>query len=261
VSVEAISWALGLQIDRSSAKFVLVAMANCANHDMTCWPSIQYLTDATCQNRKTVVDNIRRLKEVGLITDTGERKGGTGQIPVYLLNKAEKNRPENDPVKEDQKRNGTENGTGPETDGNRPVFSTKQARFYAETDPKTGHGTVRNRKQEPSGNRHKAETVELPPWMPADAWAGFVAMRRAIKKPLTAEGIPLAIKKLDSMRAAGQDPRAVLEQSTMNNYQGLFDVKSSSHARVSPDATHLGKAGQETAAAGQRLKERLKGMQ
>ena len=256
MSVEAITWALGLPIERSSAKFVLVAMANCANHDMTCWPSVQYLSDATSQNRKTVVENIRRLKEAGLVTDTGERKGGTRQIPVYLLNRAE-----NGSLKEDQKRNGSENGTGPKTDGNSPVFSGKQTRFYAETGPKTGHGTVKNRKQEPSGNRHKAQTVELPPWMPTDAWFGFVAMRRAIKKPLTADGIPLAIKKLDAMRTAGQDPRAVLEQSTMNNYQGLFDVKSSGHARASPIATPLGKAGMETAAAGQRLKERLMRMQ
>ena len=86
MSVEAITWALKLRFDRSSTKFVLVAMANCANSDMTCYPSVAYLADATSQNQKTVAENIRRLKEMGLILDTGRRVGSTRQVIVYQLN-------------------------------------------------------------------------------------------------------------------------------------------------------------------------------
>lgn len=89
MSNEAITWALGQKVDRSSAKFVLVAMANLANGDMTCFPSIQYLSDATCQDRKTVAENLKRLRESGHIVDTGARKGSTGQVPVYRLNDTE----------------------------------------------------------------------------------------------------------------------------------------------------------------------------
>lgn len=257
MSVEAITWALSLKVDRSSAKFVLVAMANCANSDMTCWPSIQYLSDATCQDRKTVLENIKRLKEAGLIKDTNLRRGGTGQVVVYQLNSAE-----NGSVKEAQKRNSTENGTVPKTDGNSTVFPYKESRFSAETVPKTGHGTVIEPSIEPSGKRQRAQapTIDLPDWIPEDAWNGFIAMRKAIKKPITAEGLPLAVKKLESLRATGNDPRAVLEQSTMNNYQGLFEVKVSNQARGSPSQGHpqLGKAGQVTAANAQRLIEKMR---
>lgn len=74
----------------------------------------------------------------------------------------------------------------------------------------------------------------LPEWLPADAWQAFAAMRKTIKKPITPDAIPIAIRKLDTLRAAGNDPRLVLEQSTMNSWQGLFEIKPEAHARGSP---------------------------
>lgn len=132
MSNEAITWALGQKVGRSSAKFVLVAMANIASTgEMTCFPSIQYLSDATCQDRKTVVENLRRLRESGHIIDTGERKGSTGQVPVYLLNSTGNGIVE---------AKSTENGAGPKTDINSTVFPYEQTRFSPLTGPKTGHG-------------------------------------------------------------------------------------------------------------------------
>jgi hypothetical protein len=65
----------------------------------------------------------------------------------------------------------------------------------------------------------------LPDWVDSKAWAGFVAMRKAIKKPLADTAVPLALAKLAKLKAAGNDPNEVLEQSTMNSWQGLFEVK------------------------------------
>ncbi|QRX82232.1 helix-turn-helix domain-containing protein [Glaciimonas sp. PAMC28666] len=124
MSVEAITWALNLKVERSTAKFVLVAMANCANNDMVCWPSVQYLSAATCQDRKTVQENIRRLKQAGFIAATDVRKGRTGQVIVYQL----KN-PENGPVKEAQKRDVND----PNRPGNGPVDEP-----YSGNDPENG---------------------------------------------------------------------------------------------------------------------------
>jgi hypothetical protein len=86
VSVGAITWALAQPVDRSSAKFVLVVLANYANADMCAWPSIAAICDATCQNRKTVMDGLRRLVSAGLIVQTGESAGRTGRVSVYQLN-------------------------------------------------------------------------------------------------------------------------------------------------------------------------------
>ena len=76
----------------SSAKFVLWVLANHANGDpevlevIEAWPSIQMLVESTGQDRKTVIGNLKRLQEWGLIEDAGRRVGRTGQVVVYRLN-------------------------------------------------------------------------------------------------------------------------------------------------------------------------------
>lgn len=118
----------------------------------------------------------------------------------------------------------------------------------------------REEKKEELKSKTEAPATPLPDWIPADSWVAFLAMRKAIKKPITPDAIPLAIKKLASLRDGGNDPKAVLEQSTMNCWQGLFEVKPDSVARSSPmsPASKLGKAGQETAQAAQRLIDKFK---
>ena len=82
MSVEAITWALRQPITQSSTKFVLVVLANCASADSgLAWPSVAYLSSATGQDRKTVVTNLQRLQEWGLIEDTGKRAGVRSQNP------------------------------------------------------------------------------------------------------------------------------------------------------------------------------------
>ncbi|NIK62616.1 helix-turn-helix domain-containing protein [Xanthomonas cannabis] len=87
MSVEAITWALKQPVDKSSAKFVLVVLANCAGGDnWEAYPSVAYLAEATGQDRKTVLTNMARLVAAGLIRDTGHRRGTTNQVIVYRLN-------------------------------------------------------------------------------------------------------------------------------------------------------------------------------
>lgn len=65
----------------------------------------------------------------------------------------------------------------------------------------------------------------LPDWLPQAEWQAFLIMRKGIKKPLTDHGITLAIKKLDDLRLAGHPPADVLNQSTLNCWQGLFEIR------------------------------------
>jgi hypothetical protein len=68
---------------------------------------------------------------------------------------------------------------------------------------------------------------ELPQWLPQDAWIAFIQMRKAIRKPLTEYAKKLAIKKLEQLKAEGNSPEEVLNQSILNDWQGLFEVKKS----------------------------------
>ena len=124
MSNEAITWALAQHVKPSSAKFVLVVMANCSDKGTwICWPSVAHLAEATQQDRKTVLEGIKRLKAAGLISETAQRKGVTHQVIVYALNS-------------------TENGTVPPSeqaqkrDDSAVETVTKTAPLDAETVPK-----------------------------------------------------------------------------------------------------------------------------
>lgn len=90
--------------------------------------------------------------------------------------------------------------------------------------------------------------MNLPNWIPADAWAGYVEMRVSIKKPLKTErAINLAINTLERLQAEGNDPGAVLDQSTMNGWQGLFAVRVQRRGLPKQVESRLGIKGQATA--------------
>jgi hypothetical protein len=73
-------------------------------------------------------------------------------------------------------------------------------------------------------------TRTLPEWLPAETWKAFCEMRQRIRKPLTDHAVGLAIGKLDELRIAGHDVKAVLEQSIINSWQGFGEVKKNAVA-------------------------------
>lgn len=71
----------------------------------------------------------------------------------------------------------------------------------------------------------KAPVFVLPAGIDRKAWDGYEEMRRKKRVGLTDTGRELCLKKLESLKRAGHDPAAVLNQSTMNGWQGLFEIK------------------------------------
>lgn len=55
----------------------------------------------------------------------------------------------------------------------------------------------------------------------------FVEMRKAIKRPITARGLDLAVKKLQQMTSNIAEQVEIVNQSTMNSWQGFFPLKRS----------------------------------
>lgn len=53
----------------------------------------------------------------------------------------------------------------------------------------------------------------------------FVEMRKAIKRPITARGLELAVKKLQQMTSNIAEQVEIVNQSTMNSWQGFFPLK------------------------------------
>ena len=75
-------------------------------------------------------------------------------------------------------------------------------------------------------DKNDKKKIIVPDFIPLDLWQEFKKMRTKIKATMTEEAERLAFKKLEKMKSAGEDPKAVIEQSIMNSWKGLFPVKN-----------------------------------
>ncbi|BAO43876.1 helix-turn-helix domain-containing protein [Thiolapillus brandeum] len=203
MSIEARDWAYSQRI-KAPAKPVLVALAERADRQgCNCWPSIFQISEMTGLSTASVKRSLQKLEDIGLI-DRIRSKGGKTSSYILHLGQLAQSEP------------------GPRE----PVIGSHGANQLAHTDPELAQRdplTVSNRHKpsEPS----KGKAVELPGWMPENLWRDFVEHRRKTKAPMTDIAQQRALKKLGTMREEGQDIEAVVEQSIINGWKGLFPVK------------------------------------
>lgn len=243
MSWEAMVWAIQQRAPTSSAKFVLVGLGNCAApEDWHAWPSVAYLSDCTQQDRKTVLSNLGRLEHCGLIHRAGNA-GRTNQVTKWRLSVPAGWSPSG------QASTRTKNGTGTQN-GTVPIFRGNSTKSGTATSTKNG---TRNHEGNHKGNNEarkrasvfNAGAIELPKWLPREAWTAWVADRADRRKPLTERAAAAQLVQLAEFRDLGHDPQGVLRQSIRAGYQGLFAPKAAAGPGRAPlarpvlDADHL----------------------
>lgn len=178
-------------------KLVLLALADWANDDGQCWPSIAQLCKKSGASRRYVQMAIKRMSENGHLS----RVENPGKGAFYTIHPR------------------TTCAGAPHA----PVHHDAETR--APRAPNTSRTVIDTPNGVSKARAAKALSFQLPAWVPAEAWAGYEEMRRKMRKGMTIRAKELAIGKLGRLRDAGHDPGAVLDQSVMNSWQGLFEVK------------------------------------
>lgn len=127
MSLDATRWAWMQKGLRPIQKLILLSLADRVGVDDLAFPSYKCLEEDTGADRKTVYASLKGLEAIGLIQDSGERTGATGQIVVWKLVGVEhRTEAESIPKTEpSQKRNGS-------------VFSAKGSQKRTGKDPKNG---------------------------------------------------------------------------------------------------------------------------
>ena len=111
MSIDAMRWAKKVKTGKSSSKAILTWLADMCGADLCAYPSVAALAEATEMDRKTVLAGLQHLQEIGLVVDTGERRGRTKQIPVYRLVGVEESIPDAEQARNWDRLNGTKKGT------------------------------------------------------------------------------------------------------------------------------------------------------
>ncbi|WP_348995936.1 helix-turn-helix domain-containing protein [Achromobacter sp. HNDS-1] len=252
--IQAACWPLQMP---TSQKFVLISLADNANDEGVCWPSIDKIVARTCLTDRTVQKCLKWLEERGVIS----RQKRHRRSAVYTVtpenyqtwrhdealpedSSPENSSPENSsPENSSPEDSSPENSSGekcspekssPEIGAGRPenncILDRKNLQFRPEA---ASPRTIKESKEEPTRNHQGAGKgaqappgPSLPAWLDVDAWAMFDRFRRSKDaKAWTDDARSLAIRELGKLRAAGHDPVVVIEQSVFRGWRGLFPPK------------------------------------
>jgi len=86
MSFKIMAWASKQKVGKSTAKFVLLMLADKANDDGLCFPSVNKIADDCEITRPTVIKAIKTLEEKGLITIIHRNEDGVSLPNHYRLN-------------------------------------------------------------------------------------------------------------------------------------------------------------------------------
>jgi DNA-binding MarR family transcriptional regulator len=182
----------------ATQKLVMLALADWANDEGLCWPSIARIAVKSSLKERAVQMAIRQLEDAGFI----KREELTGRGNRYWLSM---------PPHE------------------------MHPRMKCTPPPHEMHPTPALDAPNTSMTHQLTTNVisALPDWLPVDAWNGWLEMRVKRKKPLTERARTRALNKLEQMAQQGQDVAEVLDRSTMNGWTDLYEIKGASNGKHS----------------------------
>jgi hypothetical protein len=186
----------------STQKLVLLSLADWANDEGLCWPSIERVAKKSSLKKRAVQLAIRSLEEMQFIRR--EEVVGKGNrywihIPMQQIHPCTKNIP--------------------------PVH------HMHETPAPDAPNTLKI---------HQLTTKDIiegyPLWLPIDSWKGWVEMRKQRKRPLTDRAKTRAFTKLEALHLAGHDINELLDRSTINGWLDIYEPKGATNAGNSKHA-------------------------
>lgn len=124
-------------------------------------------------------------------------------------------------VRRYRERHGNEPCNGDVTLQKRP-----RVRPGAGADSETDSETDKSPRKPPKGGG--VASFVPPDWIPREPWDAWLESRK--RKP-TLRALEMAVKKLGALKDLGSEPGAVLEQTVVNGWTGLFEVSVSTKAQ------------------------------
>ncbi|WP_081850904.1 helix-turn-helix domain-containing protein [Caballeronia grimmiae] len=210
-------------------KAVLISLADNANDQGVCWPSIATIAKRICASERAVQNAIKWLESAGIVL----ANRNNGRHTSYTITPAAYAPPKE--MHPRTKCTGADNDSTPAADAPHP-------RTPCVPPP---HQVPSNRKEpseEPSLNRQPARraprvalhdelrAIELPQGITPEVWAMWCEHREAKAKeaPWTRGAAAVSIKRLVKLAASGQSPEVTIEEAVLRGWTGLFPVKADS---------------------------------
>ncbi|MDX8384137.1 MAG: helix-turn-helix domain-containing protein [Ghiorsea sp.] len=210
------AWEVGL---KTSSKMVLLALCDNASDDGRCFPSISNIAKRCSMSVRSVRNQIVNLTQKRYV----EKQERVGRSNLYFIT---------DPCNWCTPANSAPLQTTTITPANHDTTPAQFAGGAATGAPITITQPSHNHKGTTNSASASVDVLKLcPAGVEQIVWCEFVKMRKGIKAPLGEYAATLLANVLDKL---GGDKNAILNQSIMNSWKGVFALKQ---ANGKPQAT------------------------
>jgi DNA-binding transcriptional MocR family regulator len=190
-------------------KLVLLALADNANDEGECYPSLTNIAQRCEMHRTTVVHAIQSLESGGHLS----RQVRSGRNTVYVVHPS---------------RGATSSAHLPVAQNNQSLSATNQSLSATSPSPLINPSPSENRHKPSKRTRVMIPDEPPPSNLNVEAWHRWEQYRKQIRKPIQPASKLAAQRKL---AAFGTDQAAVVEQSIADGYQGLFALKARANGK------------------------------
>ena len=192
---------------KANTKILLLVIMSYESKEGYSYPSHSRLIKETGLSKSTLIKCLKELEELGYIIS--EKAAGNNN--KYFIDSSIK-------ISSSKNDSSTKNDTGSSTKNDTGVVLKMIHKNKQENKQKNNNSDLEVIVEAYTNNKELKETI-----------IDFIEMRKSIKKKLTERALKTILNKLDKLAENDFEKIEILENSIVNCWQGVFEIKKEAH--------------------------------
>ena len=228
MSIRIMSQVWNMEIDDSTAKLTLMALADFSDDEGYCYPSYEVLAKKISKSKRTAIRAVEKLAELGFLQkEKRELKDGTSSANLYKI-LSEKDRVTQTHPRVTNEKERVTSMTPPSDTYDTPRVTSMTPCSDKGVTPinRTTNRTVSRTIKEPSINPLPPKGISLPDFIDPNLWQKYLAYKKERREKLSTEGIEMKFSEWTKWASEGIDVNACIREAMANEWQGVFKPKT-----------------------------------
>ncbi|WP_103602811.1 helix-turn-helix domain-containing protein [Campylobacter concisus] len=234
MSIRIMSQVWNMEIEDSTTKLTLMALADFSDDEGYCYPSYEVLAKKISKSKRTAIRAVEKLAELGFLQkEKRELNDGTSRTNLYKIVSENERVTQTPPMMTNEKEAVTSMTSHSDTDDTRVVTNVSLHSDKGVTPINiTTNRTVSRTTKEPSINPLPPESVSLPDFIDPNLWQEYLAYKKERREKLSSKGIEMKFSEWAKWASEGIDVNECLREAMRNEWQGVFKPKPTYGAKA-----------------------------
>ncbi|WP_109146934.1 helix-turn-helix domain-containing protein [Campylobacter concisus] len=234
MSIRIMSQVWNMEIDDSTTKLTLMALADFSDDEGYCYPSYEVLAKKISKSKRTAIRAVEKLAELGFLQkEKRELNDGTSRTNLYKIVSENERVTQTPPMMTNEKEAVTSMTSHSDTDDTMVVTNVSLHSDKGVTPINiTTNRTVSRTIKKPSINPLPPKDVSLPDFIDPTLWQEYLAYKKERREKLSSKGIEMKFSEWAKWDAEGIDVNECLREAMRNEWQGVFKPKPTYGAKA-----------------------------